>query len=344
MKISVDDIGSFPLPSTVDRVTFSKAYQAAREAISKGESLQKEEFVRKNFYEVTLDSFKRKLRTGLDIVNYPQQYDGINQVGDVVRKAMAKGTFVVEEKDAFLPEVRLISEEAKQLSEEFGKKILLRISLFGPMEEYLALIGATPYVDVLDGFAETIRRFAKNSILDTKYIKTEVVSIDEPSFGFHNIGAGSDVLCNALEKAFDFTGAVRQIHIHSSTRLPDLLNVKKLDVLSFEYAASPKNIESVSKRMLESADKYIRVGVSRTDIDTITSELYDKGIPKPTADQLVDTESTIKKRYLFAKEKFGDRMTFTGPDCGLAGWPSQEAAQLLLERTVKAVHAAEKLT
>jgi hypothetical protein len=23
-------------------------------------------------------------------------------------------------------------------------------------------------------------------------------------------------------------------------------------------------------------------------------------------------------------------MTFTGPDCGLGGWPSQEAAQLLL--------------
>jgi methionine synthase II (cobalamin-independent) len=33
-------------------------------------------------------------------------------------------------------------------------------------------------------------------------------------------------------------------------------------------------------------------------------------------------------------------MTFTGPDCGLGGWPSQEAAQLLLEHTVKAVKAA----
>ena len=30
-------------------------------------------------------------------------------------------------------------------------------------------------------------------------------------------------------------------------------------------------------------------------------------------------------------------MTFTGPDCGLGGWPNQEAAALLLERTVKAV-------
>ncbi len=341
MKISVDDIGSFPLPPTVNKVTFSKAYQAARETFSRGENPQKDEFTRKNFCEVTLDSFKRKIRTGLDVINYPQQYDGINQIGDALRKAMENGSFVVEEKDAFLPEVRIISEAAKQLSEEFGKKLSLRISFFGPMEEYLALIGKIAYVDVLDGVAETIRRFAKNSIIDNKYIKTEVVSIDEPSFGFNNIAAESDELCSVLEKAFDVAGVVRQIHIHSSTRLPDLLSVKNIDVLSFEFAASPKNIESVSKRMLESSDKYIRVGIARTDIDTIRAELYDKGIVKPTDDQLVDDELTIRKRYLQAKEKFGDRMTFTGPDCGLAGWPSQQSAELLLQRTVKAVHGIE---
>lgn len=342
MKISVDDIGSFPLPATVDRATFNKAYQGARKLISQGENPQKDEFVKINFCDVTIASFKRKLRTGLDVVNYPQQYDGINQIGDEVKKAMEKGTFVVDEKDAFFPEVALIKEEAKQLSEEFGKKILLRISLFGPMEEYLALIGKILYIDVLEGFAETIRRFAKNSILDTKYIKTEVVSIDEPSFGFHNIDAESNILCSIMGKAFDLNDVVRQIHIHSSARLPDLLCVKKIDVLSFEYAASPKNIQSVSKQMLESSDKYIRVGISRTDIDAITSELYDKGIKNPTKEQLVDDESLITKRYIAAKEKFGNRMTFTGPDCGLAGWPTQDAAQLLLERTVNAVHNLEK--
>jgi 5-methyltetrahydropteroyltriglutamate--homocysteine methyltransferase len=344
MSSLVDDIGSFPLPPTINRETFNKAYQAARDIITQGNDPQQDEFVRKNFCEVTLDSFRKKLRTGLDVVNYPQQYDGIRQVGDVIRKAMVKGTFTVETKDAILPEVSLICQEAKSLSEEFEKKILLRVSLFGPMEQYLAEIGTVPYGDVLDGFAETIRRFAKNSIVDTKYVKTEVVSIDEPSFGFHNIGAGSEILCGALEKAFDVTGAVRQIHIHSSTRLPDLLCVKNIDVLSFEYAASPKNIESVSKRILDSADKYIRVGVSRTDIDAITAELYDQGITKPATAQLVDSEAVITKRYLLAKEKFGDKMTFTGPDCGLGGWPDQDAAQLLLERTVKAVKSASSTT
>jgi 5-methyltetrahydropteroyltriglutamate--homocysteine methyltransferase len=337
MDTLIDDIGSFPLPPTVNRETYNKAYQLAREAMANGRDIGGNEFIRENFYNVTINSFKRKIGTGLDVINSPWHYDGIRQVSDVVHKAMEKGTFVVDEKDAFLPEVRVIEAEAKSLSEEFGKKISLRACMFGPMEQYLQEIGTVPYRDVLDGFAETIRRFAKNSIVNTKYVKTEVVSIDEPSFGFLNIAAENEALCEVLEKAFNFQGAVRQIHLHSAARLPDLLCVKNIDVLSFEYAASPRNIEAVSKKMLDDADKQIRVGVSRTDIDNILAELNDKGVAKPSVEQLVESEGTIRKRYLAAKEKYGERMTFTGPDCGLGSWPSQETAELLLERTVKAV-------
>jgi 5-methyltetrahydropteroyltriglutamate--homocysteine methyltransferase len=341
MEPLVDDIGSFPLPQNVDRETFSKAYRAAREALGNGRNLSEDAFLRENFRDVTLDSFKKKLHTGLDVVNYPQQYDGMQQIADAIHNAMEKGTFLVEEKDAFLPELRLIEAEAKNLSEELGKRIPLRVSFFGPMEHYLKEVGTVPYSDVMENFAETTRRFAKSSILNTKHVKTEVVSIDEPSFGFLNISASKDVLCDMLEKTFNFQGATRQIHLHSSARLPDLLSVKNLDVLSFEYAASPKNIESVSKKMLEDSDKQVRVGISRTDIDAIVAELHDNGVTKPTAQQLVEDEKIIKKRYLIAKEKFAERLTYTGPDCGLGSWPSQEAAELLLKRTVKAVKAAQ---
>jgi 5-methyltetrahydropteroyltriglutamate--homocysteine methyltransferase len=337
MEPLVDDIGSFPLPTTVNRETYNKAYQLAREAMANGREASGDQFIRENFYDLTINSFKLKLGTGLDVVNSPWHYDGIRQVSDAVHKAMEKGTFVVDEKDAFLPEARVIEAEAKSLSEEFGKKISLRACMFGPMEQYLQEIGTVPYRDVLDGFAETIRRFAKNSLVNTKYVKTEVISIDEPSFGFLNVAAEKEVLREVLEKAFDFQGAVRQIHLHSASRLPDLLEVKNIDVLSFEYAGSPKNIESVSQKMLEDADKQIRVGVSRTDIGSIMAELNDKGVPKPTDEQLVESEEMIKKRYLSARQKYGDHMTFTGPDCGLGGWPSQEAAQLLLKRTVAAI-------
>ncbi|NLF89021.1 hypothetical protein GX563_09395 [Candidatus Bathyarchaeota archaeon] len=330
----VDDIGSFPLPLSVDRETYDKAYQLARDAQTKIE----DSFIQKNFVDVTINSFRTKMETGLDIVNTPWHYDGIRQVSDVIHKTMQQGTFIVEEKDAFFPEVRAIEEQAKQLYEEAGKKIMLRVCMFGPMEQYIAEIGTQYYSDVLDGYAETIQRFAKNAIINNKYIETRVISIDEPSFGIHNILAPTlDVFYQVLERAFDFQGVTKQVHLHSTAGIHDLLDVENIDVLSFEYAASPKNIDAVSKRMLEQAGKQIRIGISRTDIDTIYAELNDQGISSPSNEQLIDSVDTIRKRYQKAKEKYGDLMTFTGPDCGLNGWPNQEAAKTLLTRTVEAI-------
>jgi 5-methyltetrahydropteroyltriglutamate--homocysteine methyltransferase len=340
METLIDDIGSFPLPSNVKRDTFSEAYQLARQAIINGKDPSKDEFVQSNFCSIVIDSFRKKIASGIDVVNFPQQYSGVRQVGDMVHTAMDKGSYIVDQEKAVLPEVFVISQEAKKLSEEFGKKIQLRVSIFGPIEQYLQQVGTTAFPDVLDGIAQTINHFAKKAILNSKYIETKVISIDEPSLGHTNLSATPDLIRKTLETAYDFQGPVKQIHLHFSTGVHDLLTVKGLEVLSFEYAASPKNIESVPKSMLEKADKQIRVGITRTDIDTIWAELYEKGITKPTNEQLVETVETIRKRYKFAKEKYGERMTFTGPDCGVGGWPSQEAAVLLLKRTVKAVKEA----
>jgi 5-methyltetrahydropteroyltriglutamate--homocysteine methyltransferase len=340
MGTFVDDVGSFPLPLRVDGKLFNKAYVLAGEAIINGKDIRKDEFLLNNFCQVIVDSFRRKLDAGLDIVNYPQHYDMHEQFAEAIHKAMDKGTYVADEKVAIIPEVHVIEQEAKRLSEETGKKVLLRVCVTGPMELYLKEIGTAPYKDILLMFAETARRFAKNSILDSKHVKTETVSLDEPSFGFQDISADRSTILDVLEKAFDFSGAVKQIHLHSASRVAEILDVKNLDVLSFEYAASPRNIESLPRNMLEKADKQVRIGISRTDINSIMSELYDKGMTKPAAEQIVESEETICKRFVTVKEKYGNLMTFTGPDCGLGGWPTQDAAQLLLKRTVNAVKFA----
>ncbi len=337
MDTLVDDIGSFPLPANVKRETYSRVYELAREAIINGKDPAKDEFTLKNFCEVVVDSFRTKIRSGLDVVNFPQHYSGIKQVGDAIHAAMEKGSFIVDQERAFLPEIYVLNQEAKRLSEEFGKKIQLRVSIFGPIEQYLSEVGATAYPDVLDGFAQTINRFAKNSILNNKYIETKVVSIDEPSLGHSSFTGNPELIREALETAYDFQGPIKQIHLHFSSGIHDIVNVKGLDVLSFEYAASPKNIEDLPKSVLEKADKQIRVGIARTDIDSIWAELYEKGITQPSTEQIVESTQTMEKRYEFAKEKYGERMTFTGPDCGLGSWPSQESAALVLERSVRAV-------
>jgi 5-methyltetrahydropteroyltriglutamate--homocysteine methyltransferase len=341
MSTLVDDVGSFPLPPHTDRKSFDKAYVLARKALASRKDLKSDEFLLNNFYQVTVDSFRKKAETGLDVVNYPQHYDMHSQLADVLKEAMAKGTYLIDENEAFLPEVCVVKEEAKRLCEEIGKKVQLRVCVLGPMDLYLREIGTVAYRDVLMMFAENVKRFAKNAILNSDYIKTAVVSLDEPSFGFREISTDRETITDVLEKAFDFEGAVKQIHLHSPSRITDVLEVKNVDVLSFEYAASPKNIEGLSKRMLEQADKQVRVGVSRTDIDSIMAELYERGITKPRVEQIAEDEATIHKRFKAAKEKYGENMTFTGPDCGLGGWPTQDAAQLLLKRTVNATKKAE---
>ncbi|NLF89022.1 hypothetical protein GX563_09400 [Candidatus Bathyarchaeota archaeon] len=340
METYIDDIGSFPLPAWIKRDDYAKAYVQAREMIINGQDPYSDPFVAQTFCQTVADSFRKKLSSGLDVINYPQHFDGMRQVGDAIDAAMNQGSFIVDNKNVVIPEVYVLNHEAKRLSEEFGKKIMLRISIFGPIEMYLNKIGATAYPEELKGFAETINRFAKNSILNGKYIETKAISIDEPSLGHSPFTGTPELIQETMERAYDFQGPVRQIHLHFASGIHDLLPVKGLDVLSFEYAASPQNIKAVEKSTLEKADKQIRVGIARTDIDAIWAELYERGITQPSAEQIVEPLDVIAKRYRFAKEKYGERMTFTGPDCGMGSWPSQDAAALLLKRTVEAAKTA----
>jgi 5-methyltetrahydropteroyltriglutamate--homocysteine methyltransferase len=339
MDLLVDDVGSFPLPPHVDGKAYEETYRRAREAIISGKSSGKEAFL-STFSQVVIDSLRKKVEAGLDVATYPQHYDMHKQVADVIRQSMEQGTYSVDERKAILPEVHVIGSKAKDLYEETGKTLKLRVCLIGPMELYLKELGTKVYKDILQMFADNVKRFAKNSILINKYVETVAVSLDEPSFGFQEVSADRDTILDVLERAFGFTGVVKQIHLHSPSRISDILSVKNVDVVSLEYAASPRNIDAVTRKMLDEADKQIRVGISRTDINSIMAELYDKGITKPDKYRMVESVETIRKRFEAAREKYGDRMTFTGPDCGLGGWPTQEAAQLLLERTVDAVKRA----
>ena len=337
MSILVDDVGSFPLPASVDRHAFNRARCLARQMMAKGKAIARDARVGLNFSKVVVDSFKMKLASGLDVVNYPQHYDMHDQFAEAIREATNLGTYLVDEKKALIPEILVLREAAKAICEETGKRVRLRVCITGPMELYLKEVGTTAYDDVLLMFAETVRRFAANSLLNSKYVKTEVLSLDEPSFGFQEVAANRDTTSRVLERAFNVKGVTRQIHLHSPSRITDLLEIDNIDVLALECAATPKNMESVTKRMLDESDKRIRVGISRTDIDGITAEFHEKGRIALTPDRLVEKMEVMRSRFEVARKRFGDRLAFVGPDCGLGGWPSQKAAQLLLNRTARAV-------
>ena len=160
----IDDVGSFPLPASISRDVFDKAYVQARQAMIAGHGVRESQFLLVNFCAVVADSFRKKSATGLDVVNYPQHYDMHKQVTDEIYRAMDDGSYLVDERRAIIPEVNVITDEAKKLCEEFGKRVLLRVSITGPLESYLKVVGTTAHSDVLMMFAETVRRFAKNSL------------------------------------------------------------------------------------------------------------------------------------------------------------------------------------
>ncbi|MFQ5821669.1 MAG: hypothetical protein ACE5I5_16920 [Candidatus Heimdallarchaeota archaeon] len=102
----------------------------------------------------------------------------------------------------------------------------------------------------------------------------------------------------------------------------------------------------MGKEDFEAYDKFLRVGITRTDIDALNLELHEKGIEdgfnrikkgKFPASTIVEDQSVMITRLKTVYKRFGDRLFFAGPDCGFEKWPTQEAALMQLSRTVNAI-------
>lgn len=336
--VLVDDVGSYPLEG-VSRGEFSRAYAVARETYASGGDMSEDPFVFENFYKPVAASFASKLASGIDVVNYPQHYDMHKQFLEPIEKHQTK-PFIIDSKYAVIPELYVVSREAERYYEETGKKVRLRVCVTGPIDLYIHTdFGYHVYPEVLMNLAESVNGFLKNSMLEERYISTEVVSIDEPSLGYADLlNVGKDDLIGAIERSVRGIDATAQVHLHGLSASDIPLAAEGIDVLTVESAASPEQLKLISKKDLEANDKNLRVGVTRTDIDSIIPEWLEKGV-EPKDEQLVDGVDVIRSRYDSALEAFGDRLTFIGPDCGLGSWPSREIAQLLLRRTVEAVEA-----
>jgi 5-methyltetrahydropteroyltriglutamate--homocysteine methyltransferase len=337
---ATDDIGSFPLPDWISRGELDKIYPMAREAIINGSASESEDY--RILRGVVLESFEKKLQAGLDVTTYPQHYDMHKQFLESI-EGFQKEPFLIDETKAVLPEIEIIREEAKELAEKAGGKISLRACVTGPIELYQRTeFGTNIYKDVLENLAKSVNSFLKNSIISTPHIKTETLSIDEPSIGFTDLlNIEQDDLIDVLELSLKGLTVPVQFHLHTLKSADIALQTEGISAITGEFAASPKNINLIKKRDLESHDKFMRAGVTRTNIDSIIAEYLDKGI-EPPLHLLVDSKSDIKKRIKKIDTTFGETISSWGPDCGLGSWPSSVVASELLKRTTEAVRESFK--
>jgi len=249
---------------------------------------------------------------------------------------------LIDPKKAIIPELFVLERFAKDYYERTGNALKIKVCITGPIELYIKKHGFTIYPDLALNYAKSLNIILKQSIKNTKYLQNSVISIDEPSFGYVDMfNIEEDALIKAFDKTVEGIDAVIQIHLHTLKKYSIPIQAKNIDVLTCEYASDHSNI--IPKNDLEKHDKFIRVGITRTNINSIMAEKLDAGTPLDELKtfegtmNLIDSKEFIKNNLLLAIEHYGDRLKFVGPDCGLKGWNPPQVAYELLRRTYKVI-------
>lgn len=328
--ILFDDIGSYPLPQGA-----SKEWAAG--AVKNNDP---------KLAAIIRDAMRQKIEAGVDIPTYPQFQDMNQQFLRIINDESATEDPLIVRKDkARIIELEAIEEVGAEYYRKNGRKLNVRVCATGPVELYLNQFGATAYKDVLNAFATSIGRFISNSIENARQIRIAAVSIDEPSIGINpQIMFNDSDIIEALEKAARTAASHKidtEIHLHSPLHYKLVCNVPSISIIGVESAANPSYLDLIDKKDLEESDKYLRIGVARTDIFGMAATLNEKyGInvwKEPAKLSEITTEmetpAVIARRLEKAYGIFGDRIKYAGPDCGLGSWPSQELAFNLLKNT-----------
>jgi len=340
MTILSDDIGSYPLPDQASK----EELQGIAFKIVTGEASSAEKEL---FDSVVQQIMKQKLETNVDRPNFPQVQDMVEEFFHHIEKHYKPDKpWVIEDQYASIPEIDSIKGTAKKYFEENSKPIELRVCITGPIEIYLKKVGTNIQGDLLANIGESISRYVENSIIDKKYLKTKVISIDEPSLGLNpNMISQKEDLIKALDKATQRAKNLDvQVHLHSAREHQLILDTENISVIGVESAENPQILDDIEKKDLEQNDKFLRVGISRTNFSAIGAE-YQQEMgeeiwkTKNYVKMLDEKESKqiIIKRLEKAYDLFGEQIKYTGPDCGLGPWPTQQAAYHQLKNTVSAI-------
>ncbi|MEI8002915.1 MAG: methionine synthase [Methanothrix sp.] len=310
--IFFDDIGSFPLPKGVSLKSLS----------------------RDQYLELVRDVLAQKSRAGVQVPTYPQFRDMIHMfMDDIENPALTESPYLLKKEHAKIVELEAVPA-AKQV----------RVCVTGPVELYISVFGATHYPDILNNLARSVARFLEVALEGGKM---SVASLDEPSLGLNsNIIFSEDEILDALEIASaPCLGRDCEVHLHSPLYAEACARVPGINIVGIESAAHPDYLQLIDKKVLEETDSYLRAGIARTDILSLSARLNEKLCINLWDDmdrlgrEILELESpqVMRKRLDRAYAQFGDRLRATGPDCGLGSWPSQDLADRLLANCAAAV-------
>ncbi len=311
-RIFFDDIGSYPLPRGVKLDGLS----------------------RDRYLQLVGQVLAEKISAGVEIPTYPQLRDMIRMFMDPIKDPdMTESPFLIRREKAEILELQAVPP---------GQKV--RVCVTGPVELYISAFGATGYTDILYTLAESVSRFLEWAKEEGKMA---IASLDEPSLGLNsNIIFSEEEIQEALEIASrPCQGMHCEVHLHSPLYAELCAHVSGIDILGVESAAHPDYLKLIEREVLEETGTYLRAGIARTDIFSLSAQLNDRykvnlweDLPRLER-EIISLESPLimKSRLDQAYAQFGDRLIATGPDCGLGSWPSQELARSILGNCAAAI-------
>jgi len=333
-----DDIGSYPLPEGVQKQWLKQAFADLDAHKTK-------------LYELLQDALWQKIHAGVEVPTYPQFQNMIAQFSEpIMDGGRTEAPLLIKEEEARIPELAALENVAEEYKEQKGEKLKLRICVTGPIELYYKLFPPPVYTDVLSNIANSVGRFIKLAVEEAKgnrNYEVKCASLDEPSMGLDPRIEEEGVI-TALELASEYafrTGVDTQIHLHSPIFYETVCQVKGLKVIGMESAAQPSLLALIDKKQLDSYDKFLRIGIARTDILSMAAEydeihhtnaFRDKGVLDAVVNEYNGPEK-VTKRLEKAYSIFGDRIRYVGPDCGLGPFPSQELAYMVLKNTAEGI-------
>jgi 5-methyltetrahydropteroyltriglutamate--homocysteine methyltransferase len=312
--IFFDDIGSFPLPKGVRLDGLS----------------------RDRYLDIVRDVLDQKSRAGVEVPTYPQFRDMVRMFMDPIENPdYAQDPYLIKKEHARIMELEAVPA---------GRNV--RVCVTGPVELYISVFGATHYPDILNNLAKSVARFFSTSL---EAGNMSVASLDEPSLGLNsNIIFSEDEILDALQIASSpCRGMDCEVHLHSPLYAEVCARVPGISIVGIESAAHPDYLQLIDRKVLEETDSYLRAGIARTDILSLSALLNEQlGVnlwqDMPRLERkILERESPLvmRKRLERAYAQFGDRLRATGPDCGLGSWPSQELAGKLLANCAAAVRS-----